>query len=305
MNSYEILEVSPNASQEVLKAAYKSLMQRYHPDKNPGDDEAAAHSSSIVQAYEMLSDPGRRAAYDVELKRQQELLWAQAQPRKIPQPISRPAKKKGMPGSFAWLFAVAAAWVVWYVGTSSEIKQSQTPVVKDANLQVETLPSDTQQIKVNEPALGLDARTIPRFIQDIKVNLNVVSEPMNGAAVDATHILNITELSVIVGTFDSSQFISFIQDNRKIISQQLTARLADAKYERLMKPDGEQYLKQIILDAIGDITGTNRHQVYPSNDTGVPAHYGVVDVLLPESFIIKSLQPAPPTTGDESRSDLP
>ena len=54
MNYYEILEVSRNASKEVVKAAYKSLMQRYHPDKNPGDTAIAERAAMVVQAYEVI-----------------------------------------------------------------------------------------------------------------------------------------------------------------------------------------------------------------------------------------------------------
>ena len=68
MNYYEILEVSPAASPEVIRAAYKSLMQRYHPDRNPDDASAAVRATRVVQAYEVLSDAERRAAYDRELQ---------------------------------------------------------------------------------------------------------------------------------------------------------------------------------------------------------------------------------------------
>lgn len=72
MNYYELLEVSPNASAAVIRAAYKSLMQRYHPDKNSGNPAAAERASLVVQAYEVLSDSNKRSAYDLELKRQQD-----------------------------------------------------------------------------------------------------------------------------------------------------------------------------------------------------------------------------------------
>ena len=64
---YDILEVSHTASPEVIRAAYRSLMQRYHPDKNPGDKQAAERAVLVAQAYETLSDAERRAAYDQSL----------------------------------------------------------------------------------------------------------------------------------------------------------------------------------------------------------------------------------------------
>lgn len=61
---YEILEVSPNASSAVIKAAYHCLAQRCHPDKNPNDPDAAARMSLISHAYAVLTDPLQRAQYD-------------------------------------------------------------------------------------------------------------------------------------------------------------------------------------------------------------------------------------------------
>ncbi len=64
---YDVLEVSRTASHEVIRAAYKSLVQRYHPDKNPDNPEAESLLKLINNAYETLSDPERRASYDLLL----------------------------------------------------------------------------------------------------------------------------------------------------------------------------------------------------------------------------------------------
>lgn len=64
---YDILEVSRTASPEVIRAAYKSLVQRFHPDKNPGNPNAEDLLKLINNAYDTLSDPSKRAAYDVML----------------------------------------------------------------------------------------------------------------------------------------------------------------------------------------------------------------------------------------------
>jgi len=61
---YQILGVSRTATEEEIKRAYRHLARRYHPDMNPGDKEAEERFKEINEAYEVLSDPEKRAIYD-------------------------------------------------------------------------------------------------------------------------------------------------------------------------------------------------------------------------------------------------
>jgi len=61
---YEILDVARDASDADLKKAFRSLAMKYHPDRNPGDDEAEQNFKEINLAYEILKDEEKRAAYD-------------------------------------------------------------------------------------------------------------------------------------------------------------------------------------------------------------------------------------------------
>ena len=61
---YEVLGVSKSASASEIKAAYRKLAVKFHPDKNPGDEECAEHFREATDAYGILSDEGNRSKYD-------------------------------------------------------------------------------------------------------------------------------------------------------------------------------------------------------------------------------------------------
>lgn len=60
---YGLLGVSPDATAEIIKTAYRKKAAQYHPDRNPEAD-AAAKFRAVQEAYEVLSDTDRRKAYD-------------------------------------------------------------------------------------------------------------------------------------------------------------------------------------------------------------------------------------------------
>ena len=61
---YEVLSVERSASGDEIKRSYRRLAMKFHPDRNPGDEEAEKSFKECAEAYEVLSDPDRRGRYD-------------------------------------------------------------------------------------------------------------------------------------------------------------------------------------------------------------------------------------------------
>ena len=61
---YEVLGVSKGASDDEIKKAFRKLAKQYHPDLHPDDKECEAKFKEVNEAYEVLSDPDKKAKYD-------------------------------------------------------------------------------------------------------------------------------------------------------------------------------------------------------------------------------------------------
>lgn len=301
MNHYEALEVSPNASPEVLRAAYKSLIQRYHPDRNPGDALAAARSQRVVQAYQVLSDAAQRAAYDHELKRQAPLgepaAARRAAPRETPTAATPRATRR--PHWLLWPVTgllVLALWYFWSAFDRPAVPQPKASTPASA-------PDATSRSGLRGESAKAEARTIANYLENIEVDLAAPAAPLPSAATgtatstvagSARQRLSIRTMSVVVGNFDPDKFVAFLDGNKDYIERQLLEKLRLASAEKLSRDSGERYLKQYLLDALGEITNTDRLEKYSLPGNEAAAHYGAVDILLPDSYTLEP-QPAGPT----------
>lgn len=73
---YQLLDVPETADAQTIKAAYRRMAKRYHPDRNVGDEAAEERFKAVSEAYRVLSDAGEREAYDFWLERNRRLSFA-------------------------------------------------------------------------------------------------------------------------------------------------------------------------------------------------------------------------------------
>ena len=144
---YDNLKVARNAPPEVIRAAYKTLSQKFHPDRNPGNAEAARIMAIINTSYEVLSDPDKRQEHDLWVA-QQERASAQAakpnnQPQQAPQAQRQATTPPPLPKASAggviahvlrnWRLYGIAAFFVWIWATDKPSTPPPGPKPYQAN----------------------------------------------------------------------------------------------------------------------------------------------------------------------------
>jgi len=106
-NYYQILEVSPGATQQEIKKAYRRLVRQYHPDSHPDNPDATERFRVICEAYQVLSDEVKRSQYDQEV-----------------QPQSNPSKTESMTAQDFYVRAVSKALAKNYQGAVKDCDQA-------------------------------------------------------------------------------------------------------------------------------------------------------------------------------------
>jgi len=92
---YEVLQISPNADPDMIHRVYRLLAQRYHPDNTESGEEGAFRA--ITDAYRVLSDPEKRAGYDVNLHAYRQVRWRIFDQRQAAMgKLAEKAKRKGI-----------------------------------------------------------------------------------------------------------------------------------------------------------------------------------------------------------------
>jgi hypothetical protein len=167
---YDNLKVVRNAPPEVIRAAYKTLSQKFHPDRNPGNPDAARIMSILNGAYEILSDHQKRADHDLWIEQQEQasVQSGSARPQEAVQPATSPTPSTGKrskkePATILALLAhvlrywklylllVGGLWL-WTADRSSSSSPSQ---LKPSVPEWENVPA-----KIAKPAKAMPSRQV-------------------------------------------------------------------------------------------------------------------------------------------------
>ncbi len=303
MNYYDLLEVSPTASDQVLRAAYKSLMQRYHPDKNQDNAQATQQAAQLAQAYEVLSDPAKRAAYDAQLQAQELSMSASASPqspslRQSANPATGRRSASPSPASQPWYvwglvgFIVVAGGLVIVLSKPKPVASVSPPSpVAPALTGMRLGASDVGVVPQLLPPLvtgvqteaELRAKTVEAFVTNLSINL--APGPLERA--DAKYVLTIPQLALRVNVPESAKWVQTIEQQREPILRKLIERLSAAHFTDLAGPGGEQYLRQLVSMTVSQTIGLQEFQLSPSGPVAVPASLASLDVLLSQSFTVR------------------
>lgn len=324
MNHYDTLEVSPRASQEVIRAAYRSLMQRFHPDRNPGDQAAATRAAEIASAYEVLSDVQRRARYDadVEAARRPGVWSSPIDAREQPaadwaQPVAggraryQPGPQAGVPGGRWRIGLWALAALVAFGGLllfpvlrtrgdpAAELDAIRLGMSSDAIPEAERRRLYARKLAILEenPDLArrasaqrsddMAARTFALIASPLVVRVN---QPPGGAG--APLELTVPAISVLLGTFDAGNLMAHMERHRERLVEEVAAALAREGVEALSGPQADARIKLVVGAAVMAALGITPSGEYPSTYFDSPGRYGVAAVLLPEGFRLVRLEPA-------------
>ncbi len=286
---YDVLEVSPKASPEVIRAAYKSLMQRHHPDKVPDGTTGPGHAALISQAYEVLSDPQKRAAYDLRLQSAAPVAMTpdaapavSIAPRRV-RVAAQPAKSKQLQLGYAW-FLIACIVVAGGILVLWPSRSVPPPPMPGAVAGVSALAggntarvpeSAVSQAQTSDVAAPQPVAQLNGFVSDLTVALvpSVAGAP--------AHALHIPALGFRITGQDAGRWAQRLETDRAKVMYQLISELGRASYQDLAKADGDLYLKRFIESTVSTVAGLDAE---PPNADGTLQK--PLEALLPRGYTL-------------------
>jgi curved DNA-binding protein CbpA len=313
VNPYDILQVSPHADEQVIRAAYRSLIQRHHPDRHPGNIQIAELAARLTQAYELLSDPERKALLDEQLKALESLRHepAMAQASSISKerafkPSSRVNKAKqptaagitGLHIAVAFLCVGAFVSVIFF---ATKPKQDLPPNERLSAIRAEMESASTTEAtrqklyaeKINVLTQHPDVAAKDRELKIKNLadrSLALLTEPISVYLPSSDNSglppvqLVVPEITLVLGSFDSMVLIEQVGKHRQRIQAELVQSMQNQSSRLALNADSEIQIKRLIRESVVRSLDLREQGNYPSSYFESPGRYGVVEIILPKSF---------------------
>ena len=254
INYYEILEVSPNASQETIRAAYKSLMQRHHPDKNPGDSNSEEQAAKISNAYQCLSDPDARAKYNAGFESKLKASGRPAGNQKQSPTASPPSNDVPTSGrtigfilGFVMLLMIGSS--IFYGNTNGVSKE--VTVVKEATPNYFEEQAMEQE-KVRNEAKRKTGITFSPYPRDLLIEIKDAVHADGKPVQVLIPVISITFWSTTpnVRIYSPSVRKAAFENKWQLYEKKMRLAFSQLKYDDLMTKD-TAYRDMRVMDAIG------------------------------------------------------
>ena len=242
MTHYETLEVTFNASPEVIRAAFKSLTQKYHPDRNPGNTDFATMTQDITVAYSILGDSEKRAAYDLFLA---ETLQKKPRSNGVTAPVvGLQAKKKTVdiasspssPSTPIWVFGVSifvciAGFVFW------------AAVIRPENALIEAFIQESENLYRESKVKAENQRTFMLFPNGYQLKIAVLRPTSSAPEV---RVWNILPIKLRVGERDSTRVVNDLAKNADILQRAIIENLSEMKEQQLLEQASHFFISERI-----------------------------------------------------------
>lgn len=328
---YDTLEVSPKASAEVIRAAYRSLMQRHHPDRHGGDPEQVAQAARITQAYEVLSNEKLKSEYDrglwsdlskdASVGKTQTAAGEQASraARRAAQPVRASAHPaavaQGHWGARGWLTLVVVVclgvlvWRLWSGGVlpgrapswqqlrqafdNPQATEAQRRALYASKLALLDREASWRETDQRERLAEWQARSVELLAAPLVVTVRNEGLMADGTAapIDVGE-LRLARVVVLVGSFDAARALGLLERHRERLRHAVQARLSALPASALSRGEAAPFVQQQVLGALAQALETNPDQEFPSTWHESPGRYGPVQVVLPEGFEFRPLAAA-------------
>lgn len=250
---YDNLKVTRNAPPEVIRAAYKTLTQKYHPDRHPGNSDAERVMALINVSYQVLSDPLKRAEHDRWIAQQEQSAQsagpsvtrpaaptppmaesgAQRRSHYQPAPAPAPSSAQAMRGLLShvrrnWLLYGFVGFFIWVWATDKPTKPPTGPKPYQAN----HAPVNPVEVR---PAVAPNGQPWPVAAGYVKGYKQLHTNGLSTVMVDNSR--NDSEVFVKLVSLDSAQAYPvrqfYIPAFGSFILKQVTAGSYDIRYRDL------------------------------------------------------------------------